>query len=103
MVVLRAFWARETEQRRTIAAMQKGPMPVALIDVETAGSASAERFLDPSLSILDSYLAQRYVEVGTTGFGASTNAAFRVLVDRQRTPTGTYAPLSLPCFTAPGT
>lgn len=99
-VVMRGFWAREAEQRRTIAAMMKGPAPLALIDVETAGSASAGRFLDPSLAILDAYLAQHYDEVGTTGFGASTNLAFRVLVDRRRMPTGTYAPLSLPCFAA---
>lgn len=96
--VARGFWAREAEQRHTIAAMRKGPTPVALIDVETAGSASPGRFLDPSLGILDAYLAQQYREAGTTGFGSSGNLRFRVLVDRQRTPTGTYAPLALPCF-----
>ncbi len=96
--VARGFWAQEAEQRHTIAAMRKGPTPVALIDVETAGPASPGRFLDPSLGILDAYLAQHYREAGTTGFGSSGNLTFRVLVDRQRTPTGTYAPLSLPCF-----
>jgi len=101
-VVLRGFWTRDAEQRRTIAALSKGPAPLALIDVETAGGASPDRFLDPTLAILDTYLSQHYREAGTTGFGGSSNLTFRVLVDRRRMPTGTYEPLSLPCFAAAG-
>lgn len=96
--VSRGFWAQEAEQRHTIDAMRKGPTPVALIDVETAGSGAPGQFLDRSLALLDRYLHEHYVEVGTTGFGASTGLAMRVLADRRRTPIGTYAPFSLPCF-----
>ena len=97
-VVLRGFWTQPHEQQRTIAKIQRASAPVVLIDVEAAGTLDSERVIDATLPLLDRYLSQHYVSAGVTGFGASTGVAFNVLVDRQRMPTGTYPPFSLPCF-----
>ena len=97
-VVLRGFWTQPHEQQRTIAKMQRASAPVVLIDVQAAGTLDSGRVIDPTLPLLDRYLAQHYVSAGVTGFGASTGASFNVLVDRRRTPAGTYPPFSLPCF-----
>ena len=99
--VLRGFWTSPSAQQRTIEAIEKARAPMVLIDVEAAGRPDDGRLLDVTLPLIDSYLSQHYRSAGITGFGASTDAAFNVLVDRHRTPTGTYQPFSLPCF-APG-
>jgi hypothetical protein len=101
-VVLRGFWTQPQEQQRTIAKMQSASAPVVLIDVQAAGTLESGHVIDATLPLLDRYLAEHYVSAGVTGFGASTGASFNVLVDRQRTPAGTYPPFSLPCF-VPGT
>ena len=100
--VLRGFWTQPHEQQRTIDKIQRASAPVVLIDVAAAATADSGRVIDVTLPLLDRYLSQHYVSAGITGFGASTGASFNVLVDRQRTPTGTYPPFSLPCF-VPGT
>ena len=97
-VVLRGFWTQPHEQQRTIAAIQRSRAPVVLVDVEAAGTLDSGHVIDVTLPLVDRYLSQHYVSAGITGFGASTGASFNVLVDRQRTPTGTYPPFALPCF-----
>ena len=99
--VLRGFWTQPHQQQRTIDTIERARAPIVLIDVGAAGNPGEGRLLDATLPLIDRYLSQRYASAGVTGFGASTDAMFHVLVDRQRTPTSTYGPLSLPCF-APG-
>ena len=97
-VVLRGFFTQPREQQRTIDAIGRGHPSVVLIDVAAAGRPDGGRLIDVTLPLIDRYLSQHYVSAGVTGFGASTDAEFHVLVDRQRTATGTYGPFSLPCF-----
>jgi hypothetical protein len=97
-VVLRGFFTQPWEQQRTIDAIARAHPSVVLIDVDAAGRPDGGRLLDVTLPLIDRYLSQHYRSAGVTGFGASTNAEFQVLVDRQRTATGTYRPFSLPCF-----
>lgn len=96
--VLRGFWTQSHEQQRTVAAIARANAPIALIDVAAAGRPDDGRVIDATLPLIDRYLRERYVSAGMTGFGASTDTVFHVLVDRRRTPTGTYSPFSLPCF-----
>jgi hypothetical protein len=98
MVILRGFFTRPEEQQRTIDAIGRSHPPVVLIDVNAAGRPDGGRLIDATLPLIDRYLSQRYVSAGVTSFGASTDAEFHVLVDKQRVPTGTYRPFLLPCF-----
>ena len=97
-VVLRGFFTQPREQQRTIDAIGRAHPSVVLIDVDAAGRPDGGRLIDVTLPLVDRYLSQHYVSAGVTSFGASTNAEFHVLVDRQRTATGTYRPFLLPCF-----
>jgi hypothetical protein len=96
--VLRGFWTQPHQQQRTIDTIERARAPIVLIDVNAAGNPGDGRLLDGTLPLIDRYLSQRYASAGVTGFGASTDAMFHVLVDRQRTPTRTYQPFALPCF-----
>ena len=96
--VLRGFWTQPQQQQRTIDTIERARAPLVLIDVDAAGNPGDGRLLDATLPLIDRYLSQRYASAGVTGFGASTEAKFHVLVDRQRTPTSIYQPFSLPCF-----
>jgi hypothetical protein len=98
VTVLRGFWTQPRQQQRTIDTIERARAPIVLIDVDAAGNPGDGRVLDATLPLIDRYLSQRYASAGVTGFGASTEAMFHVLVDRQRTPTSIYQPFALPCF-----
>jgi hypothetical protein len=100
-VVLRGFFTQPHEQQRTIDAIRRAHPPVALIDIDSAGRPDGNRVIDVTLPLIDRYLSQHFVSAGITSFGGSTDAEFHVLVDKERTPSGTYGPFALPCF-APG-
>ena len=98
VVLYRGFWTKPHEQQRTIDAIRRTRVPVVLIDVASAGNPPAGKWLDPSMSLIDRYVSQNYVSSGTSGFGASTDVVFNVLVDKDLTPAGIYQPFGLPCF-----
>jgi hypothetical protein len=98
VILHRGFWTQPYEQPRTIDALSRARAPIVLIDVVAAGRPTGGHVVDATIPLIDRYLSQHYVSAGVTGFGASTDVAFNVLVDMQRTATGTYQPFALPCF-----
>jgi hypothetical protein len=96
VVVLEGFWTLPEEQRRAVAAMEKGPMPLAVI--ETGPDTSGDGDFTRSFPLLKEYLLEHHRFIGTTDFGASTGLLFDVWVQRDRALAGTYQAFSLPCF-----
>jgi hypothetical protein len=90
------YWTRPVDQQRTLSAMQKGPVPVALIDSSAAGRASVA--FTQSFPMIEQHLRERYRRVATSDFGASTGLVFDVWADPAREVVRVYEPFSLPCF-----
>jgi hypothetical protein len=91
-------WTRPADQQRTLLAMRKGNMRLALIDAHPWGPASRSGAFRHDFPLIEAYLRERYRLAATTDFGSSTGLAFDVWVDATRTPGGVYEPFSLPCF-----
>ncbi|MBA2449315.1 MAG: hypothetical protein H0V51_14945 [Chloroflexi bacterium] len=81
------------DQQRTLAGMQEQSVPVVLAD-----GRRYEADIQSEFSLIHDYLTQHYRLAREVQFDKSDPVIFRVLVDRRITPTGTYEPLSLPCF-----
>jgi hypothetical protein len=80
------------DQATAIARARKQVVPVAITD---PADAYQEDFA-PDFPLVDRYLQERYVEAGT--IDKDGEPFLRVLVERNRQPSGTFAQTGLPCF-----
>ena len=80
------------DQRLTVDRLRSQSVPIVIADV-----GSFDQFA-MDYSIVNQYLAERYVLVAESTFG-DDGSVFRVLVDSTRAPRRVYQPLSLPCYT----
>ena len=81
------------DQQRTLARLEGQSVPIVLVDV-----GRHEGDIRAQFGLLHDYLTRRYAVAGEARFDQSDPVVFRVLVDRQLIPTGSYEPLGLPCF-----
>lgn len=74
------------DQQLTVERLARQRVPIVIDSVESA--------YEEYFPIVATYMRERFVEAVST----SALEGYRVLVDRQLTPTGTYEPLGLPCY-----
>jgi len=84
--------ASPQDQELIVSRLQRERVPVVVLPVYAVGE------LENVYPILKQYLDSRYTLAKESGFGESR--PFRILVDRQATPTHTDQELDLPCFSA---
>ena len=80
------------DQALAVAQARRQLVPIAITD-------PAEAYQDdfaPDFPLVDQYLQERYVEAGT--IEKDGEPYLRVLVERNRQPSGTFANTGLPCF-----
>ena len=77
-------------QQDAVGRLRAGPVPIILMEAER----HANLGLDAPL--VHAYLEASYRVAGEADFGGGR--PYRVLVDARRAPSGTYEPLSLPCY-----
>ena len=82
-VILRGFGTDPDEERTTIAAMNRHPAAVAIVETNRGSGSMAGKVLDGLHPILEDPLASGYARVETTSFGGSTGALFDVWVNRR--------------------
>jgi hypothetical protein len=87
------FFASTSAQELTIARLQRQSVPIVLLE---AGK-SYENFRE-GFPLVTAYLDEHYRVAGTKEFDGRFGT--RLLVRRDRQPTGTYAPLGWPCYGA---
>ncbi len=80
------------EQALAVAQARRQLVPIAITD---PAEAYQEDFV-PDFPLVDQYLQERYVEAGT--IEKDGDPYLRVLVERNRQPSGTFANTGLPCF-----
>lgn len=86
------FYSSPVDQLAAIARARRQVVPVAVTD-------PADTYEDdfvPDFPLIDEYLRDRYVEAGT--IPKNGEPYLRVLVQRNRQPTGTFGHTGLPCF-----
>ena len=82
-------------QDRIVAALRRHAVPIVL-----AQAAYYDQVVRVHHTAVHEHLASRY-SVAYDGAGAGPYAGYRVLVDRDRSPSRTYGPAGLPCFAPP--
>jgi hypothetical protein len=85
------FFESEADERLTLSRLERESVPVALL---TAGDTLGG--FRPSFPLLTRYFDQHYDNAGERVFDG--RFGIRLLVRRDRTPSGIYAPLGWPCF-----
>jgi hypothetical protein len=81
-------------QRWIVEQLEARSVPIVLVE-----RATYRTYFEPHHPLLHEYLTARYRVAAESGFGDEPGQVYQVLVDTRRAPTGTYAPLGLPCFT----
>jgi hypothetical protein len=76
------------DQRVTLARLERQSVPIILVDV------SRYKEFEEKFAPVHRYILTRYTLAREFDFGER----YRILIDRRAIPSGTYAPLSLPCF-----
>jgi hypothetical protein len=80
------------DQADAIARARRQIVPVAITDP----AETYQQDFVPDFPLVDQYLRERYVEAGVIDKGGEPYV--RVLVERNRQPSGTFAHTNLPCF-----
>lgn len=76
------------DQRVTLARLERQSVPIVLVDV------GRYKEFEEKFALVHRYLLAHYTIAREFDFGER----YRILIDRRAIPSGTYAPLSLPCF-----
>jgi hypothetical protein len=83
VVLLRGFGTDADEERATLAAMDRHPATIGIVETNAGSGSAAGRVLDGLHPRIERYLTERYARVATTDFGGSTGALFDVWLDKR--------------------
>lgn len=93
MFFLQEHWSSRATQQYIVSKLEREPVAVVLSDVE-----AYDKYIVPSHGLVHRHLQANYQAIAESKFGDERRETYRVLVNPQLVPSGTYEPLSLPCF-----
>jgi hypothetical protein len=86
----RGYLSSQVDQHASIERLQSDAVPIIISRVSKA--------FPSEFKLVHDYIVQNYRLAQESNFDERSDEVYQVYVDGRRTPSGTYAPLSLPCY-----